>query len=374
MTTKGDDSGDEAGPPPGAPPAEKTAHRFFLLLLAVATVLVALVVRPLGAALFMAAVLAGVLYPLHRRLTRKLRGRARLSAGLLVAGVAVLLAGPIVWISAFVVKEASEGVKYVRDTVSSEGMEGLIKRMPAPLQRVAQEIRERLPEGEAAITKSVEKQVTTRGGKAVSAVGAAVMGAGSLLFQVVMSLIALFFLIIQGADLVAWLDDTLPLRRGQTLELLAEFKKTSYSVLMSSVITAAVQAAAALIGYFIARVPHPVFFGAVTFFVAFIPAVGAASVCLAAAALLLVTGHPYYALFLAIWGLVIVGLVDNIVKPLLIKGGMEMHGAVVFFALIGGLSAFGTMGLLLGPLVISLFLALLRMYRRDFSPRREVRA
>ena len=204
--------------------------------------------------------------------------------------------------------------------------------------------------------------------------GAAVMGAGSLLFQVVMSLIALFFLITQGADLVAWLDDTLPLRRGQTLELLAEFKKTSYSVLMSSVITAAVQAAAALIGYFIARVPHPVFFGAVTFFVAFIPAVGAATVCLAAAALLLVTGHPYYALFLAIWGLVIVGLVDNIVKPLLIKGGMEMHGAVVFFALIGGLSAFGTMGLLLGPLVISLFLALLRMYRRDFSPRREVRA
>jgi predicted PurR-regulated permease PerM len=102
--------------------------------------------------------------------------------------------------------------------------------------------------------------------------------------------------------------------------------------------------------------------------VAFIPAIGAASVCLLAAALLLVTGHPYMALFLALWGILIVGLVDNVVKPLLIKGGMELHGAVVFFSLIGGLAAFGAIGLLVGPLVVSLFLALVRLYHRDFSP------
>jgi predicted PurR-regulated permease PerM len=80
------------------------------------------------------------------------------------------------------------------------------------------------------------------------------------------------------------------------------------------------------------------------------------------------------ALFLAAWGLVVVALVDNVVKPLLIRGGMETHGAIVFFALIGGLAAFGPIGLLIGPLVVSLFLALLRMYHRDFLGHDELRS
>jgi predicted PurR-regulated permease PerM len=109
-----------------------------------------------------------------------------------------------------------------------------------------------------------------------------------------------------------------------------------------------------------------VFFAGVTFFVAFIPAVGAGSACLGVALMLFVTGHAYAALFLALWALVVVALVDNLIKPLLIKHGMEMRGAVVFFSLIGGLAAFGAVGLLLGPLVVALFLALLRMYERDF--------
>jgi predicted PurR-regulated permease PerM len=91
-------------------------------------------------------------------------------------------------------------------------------------------------------------------------------------------------------------------------------------------------------------------------------------VCLFAALLLLVTGHPYFAAFLAVWGLVVVGLVDNLVKPLLIRRGMEIHGVIVFFSLIGGIATFGAIGLLIGPLLVALFLALLRMYHRDYTP------
>jgi predicted PurR-regulated permease PerM len=182
-------------------------------------------------------------------------------------------------------------------------------------------------------------------------------------------LIALFFLLVRGDELVTWLDEVSPLARGQTRELLAAFKRVSYAVIVSTLITGAVQALAALVGYLIARVPNPVFFALMTFFFAFIPAIGAGVVCVAAAALLFLTGHPYLAIFLALWGIFVVGLVDNVVKPLLIRRGMELHGAVVFFALVGGLAAFGAIGLLVGPLVVSFFLALVRMYHRDFSPR-----
>jgi predicted PurR-regulated permease PerM len=350
--------------------SEQTARRFFFLLLLIATVLLALVVQPLGAALFMAAVMAGVLWPVYARLTRWLRGRRSLAAGSLTLAVVVVLVGPVIGLSASIVAEATDGLHFLSRTVRSEGVTGLVQRLPPVLQRVAAEVLQRVPQEDGqGLNQVVQKQVSAQGGKAAVAVAAAARATGSLLFQVVMMLIAFFFLLTEGSQLVAWLDDMSPLRPGQTRELMSEFKRTSYAVIVSTVLTAGVQAIAALIGYFIAHVPNPIFFAGVTFFVAFIPSIGAGAVCLAAAAILAVTGHPYMGLFLALWGLVVVGLVDNIVKPLLIKGGMEMNGAVVFFALIGGLAAFGTVGLLLGPLVVAFFLALLRMWQRDFKPK-----
>jgi predicted PurR-regulated permease PerM len=350
--------------------SELPARRFFFLLLTISTVLFALVVQPMATALFLAAVLAGVLWPVQQRLVRWLRGRRSLAAGTLTVGVILILVGPVVAFSAYVVTEATQGLRLVSRTIRSEGVTGIVHRLPAPLEKLAGQVIERLPQDKDGdnLDEVVQKQVSAQGGKAAVAVGAAVKATGSLLFQAVMMLIALYFLLVQGNELIAWLDGLSPLRPGQTRELLAEFKKVSYAVIVSTVITAGVQAGAALGGYLIARVPNPIFFAGVTFFVAFIPAIGAASVCLAAAFLLWATGHPYMALFLGVWGLVVVGLVDNIVKPLLIKGGMEMGGAVVFFALIGGIGAFGTVGLLLGPLIAALFLTLLRMYRRDFKP------
>ena len=72
-----------------------------------------------------------------------------------------------------------------------------------------------------------------------------------------------------------------------------------------------------------------------------------------------------FALFLALWGIIVVGLSDNVVKPLLAKRGMQMHGAIVFFSLLGGLAVFGAIGLLLGPLIVAFFLTVVRIYERD---------
>jgi len=94
--------------------------------------------------------------------------------------------------------------------------------------------------------------------------------------------------------------------------------------------------------------------------------------CLGAAVLLLAMGKTWMALFLAIWGLAVVGTVDNVIKPLLVKRGLHMHGAIVFFSLLGGLAVLGTVGLLAGPLIVSFFLALIRIYQRDFGHQTEL--
>ncbi|MET0343346.1 MAG: AI-2E family transporter [Polyangiales bacterium] len=344
----------------------RNAQRVFIALIVLSIVLVGFVVRPFAEALFFAAVLAGTLYPLQRRLARLLRNRPSLSSGLLCTAVVLALVLPVGGIAAFVVKETVEGVRFVAETVQSDGMMGLIEQLPEGARELAKKALERFPIEEQEISAALQ-QFSSQGGNAARAVTGALAATGSLVFQTIMMMIALFFLFVDGGSLVSWIERVSPLERGQTTEILVEFRRVSAAVLISSLATAGVQALAALGGFLIAKVPHPIFFTTVTFFFAFIPAVGAGGMCLLAALLLLATGSPWMALFLAIWGVVVVGFVDNIIKPLLAKRGMDMHGAIVFFALLGGLTMFGTAGLIAGPLIVSFFLALVRIYQRDYG-------
>ncbi len=353
--------------PETQPKDVRAGRRFLFVLLVGSMILVAAVALPLAVALFVAAVLAVVLAPLQERLSVTLRGRRNAAALILVSAVLLLVVGPLVGMSAVAFNEGIDGLRFVRDTVRSDGMSGLVSMLPWPLHEAASKALEYL----GGLDGLVERHITGQEGRAATFAGTALVATGSLVFDVVMMLIALFFLLVGGNALMEWIDSVSPLRRGQTRELFHEFKKVSYAVIVSTLITAGVQAAAALAGYLIARVPHPIFFAVLTFFVAMVPAIGAASVCLLAALILFLTGHPYMAAFLAVWGVVVVGLADNVVKPYLIKGEVEMSGAVVFFALIGGIGAFGMVGLLIGPLAVALFLALLRIYQRDYLQRPE---
>lgn len=351
---------------------EKSARRTLIGLILVSIALVLVVASPFFEAFFLAAVLAGVFQGLHRWLTRRFRGHTGVSAGVICVGTVLALLAPLTALTAFIVSEIIAGVNLISGIVQQRGLEGLLAYVPGPLQGPAGRLLERFQTESAGLWQTLQEQVSARGATAAQTVGGVVATTGTAVFQTAMMLIALYFLLTEGPRLVAWLESVSPLRRGQTTELLTEFRVVTKSVLVSTLLTAGVQALAAFVGYLIARVPVPVFFAAVTFFFALIPAVGAAVVCIAAAVLLLATGHPGFAIFLALWGIIVVGLSDNVVKPLLAKRGMQMHGAIVFFSLLGGLAVFGAIGLLLGPLIVAFFLTVVRIYERDYgrpSPR-----
>jgi predicted PurR-regulated permease PerM len=352
--------------------SDTSARRTLIGLILVSIALVLVVASPFFEAFFLAAVLAGVFQGLHRWLTRRFRGKKGLSAGLICVGTVLALLAPLAALTAFIVSEIIEGVDFISNIVQQRGLQGLLAYVPGPLQGPAGRMLDRFQSESAGVWQFAQQHLSTQGATAAQTVGGAVVTTGSAILQGAMMLIALFFLLTDGKQLVQWLESVSPLRRGQTTELLTEFRGVTKSVLISTLLTAGVQAVAALVGYFIARVPVPVFFAAVTFFFALIPAVGAAVVCIAAALLLLATGHPGFAIFLALWGIIVVGLSDNVVKPLLAKRGMHMHGAIVFFSLLGGLAVFGAIGLLLGPLIVAFFLSVVRIYERDYgrpSPR-----
>jgi predicted PurR-regulated permease PerM len=340
----------------------------FVVLLA-SLLAVVWILRPLAVALFMAGVLGVALWPAHQRLCRLLRGKPKIAAALLILGLLVLVITPLVALSVFVIRQGLEAADFISSTVAESGVEGLVERLPEALQSPARSALGRLDDGATAdLGARLQSQLSGLAGSAAGALAAIVSTTGSVLFQWAMMLIALFFFVTNKEDLLEWLDDASPLGKDQTKELFREFRLVTGAVLRSTILTALVQSIAAVIGYYIVSLPSPVFFGALTFVVALIPAIGGSAVCLLAAALLFLAGHPISALFLAIWGLLVVGLVDNLVKPWLIQGDVQMHGAVVFFSLLGGLASVGAIGLLLGPLAVALFIALLRIYRRDYGP------
>ena len=343
-------------------PSLRVERATLVVLVVISLALIVVIIAPFASALFVACVLAAALAPWTDRLAALLRGRRQLSAGIVTLGVVLLLIVPVSVVAISLGGEVVAGVNYVRDTLRSEGVTGLINDLPAPLRSLLDKVLDQFPGGEARI----QELPGTQGGKAAAVVGGFLSATGRAVVQVVMMLIALFFLLIDGRALVDWLTEVGPLKRNHMRELLSEFRKVTVAVLVSTVATAAIQAAVAFVGYLIARVPHAMFFTFVTFVTAFVPAVGAAGAGLAAAAIVFFGGHTYRALFLAAWALLVVGLADNIVKPYLIRGGVAIHGAVVFFALLGGLAAFGPIGLLLGPLVVAFFLSVVRIVRREY--------
>jgi predicted PurR-regulated permease PerM len=356
---------DAAGEDGGAraPRSERTARWTIIVLTILALALMIVIIRPFASALFVAAVLAGALQPWYERFARRLRGRRQLAAALVTVAVTLVVVIPVASLTVVLAREAADGVAYVRDTLRSEGTAGLVADLPPLLRSLARKVLDQLPQDQG----QLQDLTGAQGGSAARAVGGVLTATWGIVVQMVMMLIAFFFLLMDGEELVEWLSEVAPLQEGQTRQLLSDFRKVSVTVMVSSAATAAVQALAALAGYLLARLPHAFFFAVVTFVVGLVPAVGAGAVGLAAAAFLFLGGHPRAALFLALWAVLVVGLVDNIVKPYLMKGAVELHGAVIFFALIGGVSVFGPIGILAGPLIVSFFLAVVRMWDRTLD-------
>ncbi len=344
-------------------PSSNASRAVFVALAIAAVLLMALLVRPFATALFVAAALAAALARWVEWLARLLGGRRRAASGALTLGIVVLVLAPLGTLVAVLVAQIVGGVNWLKEELRSEGLVGLVARLPESLRGTAERVIEALPQG----AEEIQSFVTAQAGKAASAVGGVLSATTGVLFQILVFLIALFFLLADGPALIAWLKESVPLRRGQLAVLLEDFRRVTVSLLVSMLATAGVQTVLAFGGYLVSGVPYALAFSVATFVMALVPILGAGTVVIPLAILRFATGHHAAGVFLAVWGIAVVGTVDNVLKPVLMRSGMSMHVAVVFLGLLGGVAAFGPVGLLAGPLIVALLISVARMYRRDFG-------
>ena len=198
-------------------------------------------------------------------------------------------------------------------------------------------------------------------------IGQAVMGGiSSFAVNLFVLVFVLYFMLIGGTKMEAYIDDILPFNEKNTREVTHEINMIVRSNAIGIPLLAVIQGGVALIGYFIFGAPNAWLIGVLTCFATIIPMVGTALVWFPVAAYLALTGEWANAIGLAAYGGIVVSQCDNLIRFILQKKMADTHPLITIFGVVIGLSLFGFMGVIFGPLVLSLFLLFVDMFKKEY--------
>lgn len=337
--------------------------RQFIIFLLISIGLLSYVAWPFRTPLFLAVVGAAVLHNPNERLAAALRGRRTLSSALITLAVLIVIVAPFASLVLFISKESMTGLAYLRDTLGVQSVGELRgATLPDAAQQAFDHVLGFLHVTREQVFDGIERLV----GFAQDEMPAIIASGGRAILSTVIMLIALYFLLVEGQRVVEWASRVSPLDARQTSELTTELRKVTKATVIGIAATAIFQGFAAGTGYWLAGIPHAGFFGMLTSLVSFVPGVGTSLVWVPAVGSLWFQGHHPAAVMLASFCLIVVVGAEQIGKPLLMRGQVQMHTGLIFLSLLGGLAMFGLLGILLGPLIVAFFLAMMRIYERDF--------
>ncbi|MEW6118801.1 MAG: AI-2E family transporter [Pseudomonadota bacterium] len=336
-----------------SPLARRMAAFAFLVFIFGATILV---LSPFFAALAWAGILAYATWPLHQRLNNRLPGRENIVALLMTIGVAATLLLPLLWVMFTVVGDVADASALLR-RLAAEGLPPLpagVRDWPVGEWFLAQYAK---IQGDPAWVRT---QMTALGLSDASTLKLLAGGVGRNAAKFGIAVFALFFLYRHG-------DEVLSQFRGVATRWLGESARgyiqavgvTVRAVVFGIVLTAIAQGVLAGLGYWVAGISTPALWGAITALVSLIPFVGPV-VWIGLSLNLLAHGDTQAALGLFLWGALVVSWVDNLIRPLVISGPTRIPFLLVFLGVLGGLNAFGLIGLFLGPVLLAVSVAIWR--------------
>ena len=321
------------------------------------------IVEPFLAPIAWALLIGFLLQPPQEKLTRWLRGRASVSAFVLTVLVLVLFLGPLTGLAIAFTQQAADLAGRLQDWVGTQQGSplGNIDRIPG-IAAVLDWLDQNLAISTAHVQSWLVDGSRTLFQHLASYGGVAFLGAVGTVLSFTVMLFLLFFIIRDGRPIARLGAALVPLDPGRREELAVRLAGVTRAVVRGTVLTALVQGCLLGIAFAVVGLPAPVVFGVVAAIASVVPFGGTALVWVPAVIALLVQQHYVPAVVMLIFGGVI-SSVDNFLKPLLISGSSPLPTLAVFIGVLGGLAAFGMVGLFLGPVVIALCLALIEFAR-----------
>jgi predicted PurR-regulated permease PerM len=340
---------------------------FFSLLLFLLYQL-ALVFQPFLFPMLWAALLVHATYPLHGRLTRFFGGRDTLSAAVLTIGTLTIVVAPLVVTGVLLVREMRTAEEEIRAWVLSGGLQRLPQQVAA-IPVVGEWLRTLLSiDGlrEISMEQTLMAGATFLSQFFVDQMGGLLKNTLVLVTDFFIMLLVLFFLYKEGRDWIGTLYELVPLDESHKQRIVERLDQTVRAVVKGMLVTAMVQGLLAGAAYAVLGVPFPIVLTALTIILAPIPFGGTALVWAPVAVYLFWTGLSVKAVIMLGWGMGVVSTVDQVLRPWLI--GREVPIPVLFlvFSVLGGLVLYGPIGLFVGPVLVSLFMTALQIYREEY--------
>jgi len=340
----------------------RATDAFLMALTAIALYLCYVLVAPFLKPILFSVILAIVSYPVHSKIRCWIRNR-NVAAALSTAALIVLIALP----SFFLGRALVSGFHDIYDslTESGEGRERLsvflVHLFDRAIAWASHYIPISVPNLQGVILSQIEKAVASLLAVTAGLVG----GVSSFGLNAFIAIFVLFFLLRDGRSISRRMTVLLPLRPDQVRRLFALVTETLHAIVYGTLAMAVIQGTLTGLAFWFLGLTSPAVWGLLASFLAALPIVGTTLVWFPAACMLLLSGHWIKGVLLLIWGVAAVHPVDNILRPYLIGGRVKLSTLYVFFAIIGGLKAFGALGLFIGPLVLAVTVALLTFIRKE---------
>ncbi len=343
-------------------------YRPFLLgLLILSLYLSYLILRPFLPTIILSVILASFFYPVHGFFNRLYRGRKNASAFTTLMVIIILIVIPVLIFVSALIDQGIETVDRLNEWVRGGNIQRLMEH-PKIVHLIAW-----LKKHLEFINISPDRLQTHLSewsrnfGKFFLARGAALVGdLASMFFHFLVLVFISFYILRDGPEMVSGIKDLSPLREDQENSIIYRIKDTARSAVLGIFLTAMFQGMAGGIGLSIVGIPG-IFWGTLMGFSSLIPMVGTALVWVPAVAYLLLLQKWGPAIFLAAWCILLVGSIDNFLRPFLMRGRERMSTFFIFLAIIGGITVFGLPGILYGPLILGFASIMLYIYRVEYS-------
>jgi predicted PurR-regulated permease PerM len=323
---------------------------FFFGLLAVVTYLVWEMFSPFVSALALAAIIVTISYPLYQKLLPKIPKKNETLAAFiatLLVFIAVIL--PLLFITSVLTKEAVSVYKIIG--AEQIGFEESLRAFEVTVAKY-------IPGFELNFTEYLKQGANLLAGN----LSAILASTASTIFLFFIAMIASFYLFRDGKEFTRKLVVISPLPDDQDDVILARLAQSLRSVLSGTLLVALIQGILTATGLWLFGFERAVLWGTIASFGALIPGVGTTIVFIPSIIFLLFSGMYGQAAGLAVWGALAVGLIDNLLGPYLMSRGNSMHPFIILLSVLGGISLFGPIGFIIGPIIVTLLIVLLELY------------
>lgn len=321
------------------------------------------VISPFLVPIVWAMILAFVFYPFYRRLNHRLRGRKSLSALVMTAFVVILIVFPSVYILSMLTHEAVSAYAFFENGLKTGRFQSILELKDRPIiQGLWNQLNQYVDLSEIDLNSLLLENVRRVSAFAINQTSKIIKGFSFIIVNFCLVTISLYYVFKDGDQLLRKIREAIPLVPQDRDLLFARLEEMVYATIYGGIFVAILQGFLGGFAFWFLGLSSPVFWGTVMAFLSFLPIIGPFLVWGPVVAYFFFQGSFLQGILLLAWGGAVVGLSDNFLRPILISKRTKLHTMLLFFGVLGGIKSFGLLGLIVGPLVVTICITILDIY------------